>query len=389
MSKTENTPIAAIGSRISSIDVMRGLIIVFMVLDHVRERFYLHVPLSDPMDITTTPPSLYFSRYLAHLCAPMFVFLTGVSAWLYAHPAHKAYRSPTSFLAKRGLFLIFLEVTAVYLVWASSFNTFYLQVIWAIGLCMLVLSVLSKLNYWVIGFIGFTIVIGHNLLSPIHFEPSEWGYTLWTILHDRGFIIEDALFPVKVSYPVLPWIGVILVGYFAGPIYHHARSADNRKKLLVTLGLTCYACLLMLRGLNLYGETVEWQTQDSMLLTVMDFFNYTKYPPSLDYLLVTIGTGLLLLRLFESFDNGLTKALNVFGSVPMFVYLAHLYLLLVLYGVLYLLFGDNQGSRYGFDSIYMVWAVTILVPVLLYKPSKWFANYKHLEKRNKPWLTYF
>ena len=385
---TQNSAVAP-SNRIMSIDVMRGLIIIFMMLDHVRERFFLHVPVSDPMDIHTTPPELYFSRYLAHLCAPMFVFLTGLSAWLYAHPANKPYRSPSKFLATRGLFLIFLELTAVYLVWASSFSTIFLQVIWAIGLCMLALSVLSRMNYWLTGVLGFIIVIGHNLLSPVSFTPDEWGYSIWTLLHDRGYLIADGPVPVKVSYPVLPWIGVILVGYFAGPIYQHSRSLAGRKKWLLTAGLTCYATLLVLRGFNLYGEAADWHTQTSALLTIMDFFNFTKYPPSLNFLLMTIGTGLLLLYLFETVDNPLTKALNVFGSVPMFVYLLHLYALLALYGVLYVFYGDNQGSRFGFDSIVMVWAVTALLPVVLYKPVKWFAGYKHREKRNKPWLTYF
>lgn len=375
--------------RILSIDAMRGLIIIFMMLDHIKERFALHIPILDPMDLAQTSPAMYFSRYLAHLCAPMFVFLTGLSAWLYAHPANQAFRSPSRFLAKRGLFLIVLELTAVYLVWAGSISTIFLQVIWAIGLCMLALAVLSKLNYWLVGLLGFAIVIGHNLLSPVHFTPDEWGYNLWTLMHDRGYLTDTGPFTIRVSYPVLPWIGVILVGYFAGPLYAQSRSPENRKKLLLSLGLGCYALLLVLRGFNLYGESLPWESQQSTLLTLMAFFNFTKYPPSLDFLLITIGTGLLLLCLFESLDNRFIRALTVFGSAPMFIYLLHLYVILLCYSLCYAVFGANQGDRFGVDSYYLIWAFAILLPLALYKPTQWFAQYKHREKHLKPWLTYF
>ncbi len=173
-------------SRIASIDIMRGLVIIIMMMDHVRERFYLHVPVSDPMDVETTSPLLFFTRYAAHLCAPVFIFLTGLSAWLYAHPAKGGFRSPTGFLFKRGLFLIFIEVTVIYFVWAASYSmVWWLQVIWAIGLSMIALSVLSKLNHWMIGALGFLIVFGHNLLdltrmnSVIPSGPSFTTGMLW------------------------------------------------------------------------------------------------------------------------------------------------------------------------------------------------------------------
>ncbi|HET7090080.1 MAG TPA: heparan-alpha-glucosaminide N-acetyltransferase domain-containing protein, partial [Anaerolineae bacterium] len=254
-------------SRIASIDIMRGLVIVLMMMDHVRERFFLHVPVTDPMDVDATAPALYFTRYLAHFCAPVFIFLTGLSGWLYSHPANGGYRSPTGFLFKRGLFLVFIEVTVIYLVWASTFTTLYLQVIWAIGLCMIALSVLARLNYWLIGALGFAIVFGHNLLSPISFAPDEFGYTLWTILHDRNFLVEDGIVPIKVSYPVLPWIGVILLGYFAGPLYGQSMDRSTRRKALVALGLGCLALLLVLRGFNIYGETLPWTVQETGVRT--------------------------------------------------------------------------------------------------------------------------
>lgn len=382
-----NSTGADVKSRIATIDVMRGLVIVFMMLDHVRERIFLHVPLSDPMDVNTTSPALFFTRYFAHLCAPVFIFLTGVSAWLYAHPA-TGYRSPTGFLFKRGLFLLFLEVTVIYLVWASSFTTVYLQVIWAIGLCMIALSVLVKLNYWVIGGLGFLIVFGHNALSPISFTPDESGYALWTILHDRNFLVDGEVLKIKVSYPVLPWIGVILLGYFTGPLYGRSMDVPTRRKILIGLGCGCLALLLVLRGFNIYGETLPWSRQDTAIRTLMSFLNYTKYPPSVDFLLVTLGIGFLLLAWFETMKNKLIDTLEIYGSVPMFVYVVHLYLLLAVYGILRAVFGANQGDRFGVDQVWWIWLGAIAIAVALYYPTKAFAGYKHREKRSKPWLSY-
>jgi uncharacterized membrane protein len=375
-------------SRIASIDIMRGLVIIFMMLDHVRERIFLHVPVGDPIDLSVAGPELYFTRYLAHLCAPVFIFLTGLSAWLYAHRAGGEFRSPTGFLFKRGLFLVVIEVTVIWLVWAGTMTTVFLQVIWAIGLCMIALSVLSKLNYWVIGALGFLIVLGHNALSPISFEPGEFGYSLWTILHDRNFLVDAGALKIKVSYPVLPWIGVILLGYFAGPLY--ARSVDmlTRRKILIGLGLTCLAVLLVLRSFNIYGETLPWTFQDTAIGTVMSFLNFTKYPPSLDFMLITLGIGFFLLAWFESMENRLLDAIEVYGSVPMFIYILHLYVLLAAYTILFAIFGPTQGDRFGVDQVGWIWIGTIVLAVALYYPTKAFANYKHREKRNKPWLSY-
>jgi uncharacterized membrane protein len=193
-------------SRVASIDILRGLVILLMLVDHVRERFFLHKQVFDPMDINNTEPELFFTRLSAHLCAPIFVFLTGISAWLYANPSSGIKRSAPSFLLKRGLILILLEVTLINFSWFGAYNTLYLQVIWAIGLSMIALAGAAYLpRQWIIT-IGLAIVLGHNLLSPIQFSLGEIGYSAWTILHDRGFLMSDAQVNVKVSYPVLPWI---------------------------------------------------------------------------------------------------------------------------------------------------------------------------------------
>jgi uncharacterized membrane protein len=383
----ETPAAAAIKSRIASIDIMRGLVIVLMLVDHVREKLYLHMQVGDPMDAGATSPELFFTRISAHLCAPTFVFLTGLSAWLYAHPARGGLRSPSSFLFKRGLFLVFIELTLINFSWSGTYNTLWLQVIWAIGLSMIALSLLVRLPYWLIGLLGFAIVFGHNLLTPISFAPDEFGYTLWTILHERGVLVADGPLQVKVTYPVLPWIGVILLGYFAGPLYSRATSAMTRRKALIGLGLGCLGLLALLRGFNIYGETLPWVGGETAVQTLMSFINFTKYPPSLDFLLITLGSALLLLAWFETQRNKVMDALEVFGSAPMFFYIVHLYVLLIGYRVLLAIFGPTQGELYGVDDFYWVWVVSALMTLLLYYPTRVFANFKH--RTTMAWVKYF
>lgn len=373
-------------ARIHSIDIMRGVVILLMLLDHVRERFFLHMQVSDPMDVDTTSPGLFWSRFAAHFCAPTFIFLTGLSAWLYSHPANGVARSARSFLIKRGLFLIALEVTIICFSWMGYFHTIWLQVMWAIGLCMLTLALLINLPQRLLLALGLLIVFGHNLLTPISFSPDEWGYTLWTILHDRGYISQGGLIDVKISYPVLPWIGVILLGYCAGPLYAHTRDSDDRKQWLIGLGLACVALFAILRGLNIYGETLPWQQFSSTAQTAMSLFNVTKYPPSLSFLLITLAVMFFGLWLFERPLNRFSNALRVYGSVPMFFYILHLYVLLILYTVGNAIWGTNQGSYFGVNDITWVWLISVVLAVALYWPTKAFSDYKRVAK--KPWLKY-
>ncbi|CAM1358606.1 DUF1624 domain-containing protein [Tenacibaculum xiamenense] len=361
-------------TRIASIDILRGLVMLIMLVDHAREHFFSHQHVIDPMNIQETNPSLFFTRLSAHLCAPIFVFLTGLSAWLYSNPKGKPSRSATSFLLKRGLFLLLLEVTLVNFSWSASYNTLYLQVIWAIGISMISLAFFSKLPRVWIGVIGLLIVFGHNLLTPITFTNTEFGYNLWTILHDRGYLFIEGFIKTRVSYPVLPWIGVILLGYFTGPIYNYNRVQKNRKKLLLYIGLSLLALLILLRGFNIYGETLPWKQQNSILQSTMSFLNYTKYPPSLDFLLLTLGIGFLLLSYFETISNKFAKILKVYGSAPMFFYLVHLYTLLIVHGIL--MFTLNNGEIIKLNHIYQLWLVSAVIAFLLYFPTKKFGDYK-------------
>lgn len=359
---------------------------LIMLIDHVRERFYLHMQVSDPMDVDTTSPALFFTRIAAHFCAPVFVFLTGLSAWLYAHPAGKPKRSAREFLIKRGLFILFLEISVITFSWGASFSTLYLQVMWAIGVSMIALALLSTLPRNTLLILGLVIVFGHNALTPINFVSHETGYTLWTILHDRGFIYQSDMVNVKVSYPVLPWIGVILVGYAFGPLYSETMSNAARSKWLLRLGIGAFILFMVLRGFNIYGETLPWVSHESMVVTLMSFLNLTKYPPSLAFLLFTLSGMFVLLVLFERVREEQLRFLDTFGSVPMFYYILHLYVLLILYGIALGIWGPNKGKYVGVSSIEQIWLISAVLGVLLYWPVKWFSHYKATHRY--PWLKY-
>ena len=373
--------------RLTSIDVMRGLVMLFMLVDHVREKIYLHLQVTDPMTIAATTPDLFFTRMSAHICAPVFVFLTGLSAWLYANPPSGQPRSPRSFLIQRGLLLVFLEITLINFSWSGTYTTLWLQVIWAIGICMIVLGLMSSLPRWFLGAVGFLIVFGHNLLSPVSFQPGETGYALWTILHDRAVLVAGEPLTIKVTYPVLPWIGVILLGYVAGPLYSRALASSRRVQYLLALGVGCLLLLLVLRGFNIYGETLPWVHGETFTRTLMSWLNFTKYPPSLDFLLLTLGVAFLLLAWFDGMENGATRALVTFGSAPMFFYILHLYVLLVLYRIALAIFGPTHGELFGVDDFYWVWIVSPLLAFALYFPTRAFARFKRTSAQK--WVRYF
>ncbi len=242
-------------TRLHSIDALRGLVILFMLLDHVRETFYLHLQVSDPMDVTQTDPALFFSRTLAHLCAPVFVFLTGLSAFLYGE-RHEGRVAVSAFLLKRGLFLVLLEVTLVNFAWTFQLppKVIYLQVIWAIGLSMLALSALVWLPRAALVGLGLVLVAGHNLLDGVHFAPEHWAHVPWAVLHDRGWIgLGDAL-RLRTSYPLLPWIGVIALGYAAGPWFGRSANAARRTRNLLLTAAIALGGFIVLRLNNGYGE---------------------------------------------------------------------------------------------------------------------------------------
>ena len=372
-----------------SIDVMRGLVIVLMMVDHVRERFFYHILVGDPINLDIVSPALFFTRLSAHLCAPVFVFLAGLGAWLYANPKSGVKRSPSYFLFTRGLFLLVLEVVLINTSWFGDIppETIYLQVIWAIGLSMIVLSAMVRLPGWAILATGLVIVFGHNALTPINFAPGEPGYSLWTILHDRGVLYANDVLTIRISYPTLPWMGVIFLGYSIGPLYGADFEQARRRRLLVQLGVACLLLLLVLRGFNIYGETLPWTTGATWIDTLMSMLNYTKYPPSLDFLLLTLGVSFLLMSWLDTMNNPATRVLRTFGQAPMFIYALHLYVLLFAYRIVLATIGPNQGDLYHIDHVWQIWALTVLLAVALYYPTRLFGQYKRTT--DKAWVKYF
>ena len=375
-------------TRIAVIDVMRGLVMLIMLFDHVRETVFLHHQVGDPMDASGVDPALFFTRLAAHVCAPMFVFLTGLSAWLYAHPAAGP-RSAAGFLFKRGLLLVLLELVFVNFAWSGAFPpaVLYLQVIWVIGLAMMALAVLHKLPLKVLALLGVAIIAGQHLFTWLHAEQGSLGYYLLTVLLQRGYLVADGAMKIKVSYPLLPWIGVIVLGYAAGPLYARTFSAETRRRCLLALCGGSLLLLAVLRGFNIYGETLPWVAGDTALRTAMSVLNFTKYPPSLDFLLFTLGLGLLGLAWLESVDNWFTRACATFGGAPMFYYLLHLYLLLVIGITLTAVLGANHGARYGVEHIWQVWLIALALMPVLYFPCRAFANYKRTSQQ--AWVRYF
>lgn len=372
--------------RIVSIDALRGFVMLLMMVDHVRETFFLHAQVSDPMGLDTET-ILFVSRLLAHICAPVFIALTGISAWLYGQK-NGGGKAAAAFLFKRGLFLVVLELTVVNLAWTfdPTPEVRYLQVIWAIGLSMIALSVLLWLPRAALAAAGLVIVFGHNLLDPITIAAGHPGHVLWAILHDRSLIEGAAGTQFRVSYPLLPWIGVIALGYAAGPWFGPQTTEALRARLLVATGLSALILFAVVRGLNGYGEPVPWQVGETWARTALSFLNLTKYPPSLDFLLATVGIGALLLVALDRAPAALTTQLAVFGGAPLFFYIVHLVLLGAANRVCLAIWGPNQGDWFSLPNMGWIWVAAMLCAGLLWLPCKAFIALK--ARRPHPILSY-
>ncbi|CAA2145126.1 DUF1624 domain-containing protein [Methylobacterium bullatum] len=363
-------------SRIVSIDALRGLVMLLMLVDHVREFIYLHAQVRDPMDLSLTPPGLVLTRLTSHLCAPVFILLTGLSASLHAQK-HGDRRATSVFLVKRGLLLILMEVTLVNLAWTRSLvpPVLYLQVIWAIGLSMVVLAALLWLPRAALIVFAAAVMLGHNLLDGLVLQPGDTGYVLWSILHQRGFI-ELPWGGARTSYPVLPWFGVIAAGYALGPLFAGAVAPAPRCKGLLAMSAAGLTAFLVLRCLNGYGEPVPWQTGATSVMTALSFVNLTKYPPSADFLLLTLGLGLALLALFEALPAGSLGLLRTFGGAPLFFYLGHLWLLRLLHdGALALGLGGPSG-RIEAGAPLQIWLVAAALAPPLWLACRWMVGLK-------------
>ena len=376
-------------TRLIAIDALRGLVMLFMLVDHVRETFFLYMQVTDPVDATTTDPGLFYTRLLSTFCAPTFVALTGLSAWLYGQSHSKGQVS--EFVLKRGLFLIVLEFTVVGYAWPTQAPAFpptaiWLQVIWAIGISMIALAALLHLPRVAQFAVGLAIVCLHNLLDPIRLTADQPGYVAWAILHQRS-LMEFGGIAVKTTYPILPWIGVILLGYACGPWFAKGSDPQRRIRRLAMTGVGLVLGFVLIRYLNVYGDK-PWFVAENSTRTVMSFLALTKYPPSLLFLMPTVGTGCLLLALFEKFENSrVMPHLALLGGAPMFYYVLHLYVLKLIYNVALALYGPTKGTVFGVDNLSTVWIWVALLILPLYYPTRWFAQLKQ-RRKDIWWLKY-
>ena len=376
-------------SRLTSIDQLRGTVIVLMLLDHVRETFYMHQQVGDPMVVDQVEPALFVSRLLAHLCAPVFVLLTGLSAWLYASGKPDGRRAASAFLLKRGLFLVVLELLVVNFAWTLQFppSVMYLQVIWAIGISMIALAGLLWLPRGALAVLALAVIAGHNLLDGVRVQGDGVLAVLWKVLHQRDWITVTDGLRLRTSYPVLPWIGVIALGWVIGPWFARGGDALLRQRRLWMAGAGALLAFVILRAVNLYGDS-PWQSFATLGSTLMSVFNVTKYPPSLLFLLLTLGIGLLLLRLYEQprVARALAPLADI-GAAPMFFYLLHLYVLKLLYVLAEARWGHTHGAYFAVDHVASLWVITALLALALHWPTRAFARFK-ARRRDLAWLRY-
>jgi len=385
--------------RIQSIDVLRGIIMALMALDHTRDYFHIDAMTGDPTNMETTTPILFFTRWITHFCAPTFVFLSGTS--IYLQSLRKTKKELAWFLLTRGLWLMFAELTIVGFGWSFNifFNFFFLQVIWAIGCSMVILSALIFFRYWVLAAIGILLTLSHNLMDYIVItnDNLDVAANFFLITEFEPYSLGSVRF--MTAYAILPWTGIMLLGYAAGRWYNGEVRPETRRKALIITGSLLIALFICLRLVNSYGDPAPWEPQLSFIYTVLSFLNVTKYPPSLMYACMTIGPAMIVLALIENIRNRFTALFNIFGRVPFFYYLIHIYVIHLLCTILFFVDGytmeDNfkipisfafrPKENFGFSLgiVYLIW---LGVLVLCYFPSRWYNNYKTTHK--KWWLSY-
>lgn len=385
-------------SRVESVDVVRGIIMLIMALDHVRDFF--GDASASPTNLAATTAPLFFTRWITHICAPTFFLLTGTGAYLALRRRSKSDLS--RFLLTRGLWLIFLEVVLVRCLgwqWNFDFLLTMLTVLWALGWAMIVLSGAVFLPARVVTAIGVLMIAGHNLLDGVQASSFGAWAPLWTVLHSPGFVFNNGTRIVFAAYVLIPWVGVTMVGYGLGQIYDW--PAERRKSFLARTGLAMIAAFLVLRALNIYGDPSKWAHQKTTFFTLLSFVNTTKYPPSLLFLLMTLGPALLLLRAFDDRIPNLFRPALIVGKVPMFYYVLHVVVIhvlaliaaLVRFGEAHTVFESPTLDRFpitqppgwplGLRWVYLVW-LTVLV--ILYPACRWYAAVK--QRSGNPWLSY-
>ena len=383
--------------RLTVIDALRGLVIIIMVLDHVRDYFHASGYAYDPIDFHTSTPAVYATRWVTHLCAATFVWLAGVSVWL-RHEKTRDTKAVAIFLLTRGLWLVVLECTVVNFGWSFSVPFLpLLQVIWAIGFAMIALAALVWLPRLAVLTIGIVVIAGHNLLDGIQAKSFGAWEGLWMFLHAGGIGMWQGQPFALLFYPVVPWIGVIALGYGMGTVF----TAPRRDLILTVCGLAMIAGFVILRMLNVYGTTAPWADQHDTAKTIMDFMNVQKYPPSLDYVLATLGPIFVLIPWLARLKGPFAGFLVTFGSVPLMAYIAHLYVMHALSiavhfaaGQAWLPFIDTmrhfvlapdlfKGSGFPLWAVYLGWVATIAI---IYPLCRWWQGVK--QRRRDWWLSY-
>jgi uncharacterized membrane protein len=386
--------------RIQSIDILRGVIMLIMALDHTRDFFHIGALTYDATNMATTNPALFFTRWITHFCAPIFVFLSGVSIYLAGMRRTKSELS--GFLIKRGIWLIFVEVILITLAFSLNplFNAFVLQVIWAIGISMIIMGLLIWLPVRVIGLIGLLLIVGHDILTTLKLPPNSSQDVLMKIFFTaRGtlFALDKNHFVFDL-YAVLPWTGVMMLGYLFGTLYRSDYKPASRKAILLYSSTVILMIFVVLRFINAYGDPQPWAVQKNEIFTTMSFLNVSKYPPSLMYCCLTLSVGLFVLAVTENVTGKLAAFFKVYGSVPFFYYVLHFYLIRTLSVIVFFAQGfktsqivtpnvpflfEPQGMGFNLAVVYLIWLTIIL---LLYYPCKWFSNYR--KTHHQWWLSY-
>ena len=383
--------------RLESVDLLRGAVMVLMILDHVRDFFT--DPIRSPIALDETTPPVFLTRWITHFCAPAFVFLAGTGVCL-ASSRGKSRPELSRFLVTRGLWLVFLELTVVRFGLTFNLDFQYLPagVLWAIGWSMVALAGLIYLPMPVVAALGVLTMAGHDLLNGI--EPESFGRFgwVWKVLHEQGSIALTGRFHLHILYPLIPWVGVMAAGYAFGDFL--LRDHRRRQQLLFVLGTCLVGGFVTLRAINLYGDPDPWKYRSSPLFTAFSFVDCNKYPPSLLFLMMTLGPVILALAALDRDRKAglLGRALITLGRVPLFYYLLQWIVIHALALVVALAVGRPigwlvasepltrpEGSGYGLPTVYLMWAISLL---LLYPACWWFADYKK-RHRDLAWLSYF
>jgi uncharacterized membrane protein len=386
--------------RIQSVDVLRGIVMIIMALDHTRDFFHNDAITHDPLDLTTTTPILFFTRWITHFCAPTFVFLSGVSAALSSR--RKTKKEASGFLVKRGVWLLFVEIVIMSMgfTFNPSYNVVILQVIWVIGWGMILTGLLMRISTKAILWTGILIVFGHDLFNYLTLPKSGIGTDLANIFFTAKFYIVplSSRHVAIVLYAIMPWAGLMMLGYAASAWFVNY-TPDRRRKILATAGLCVTALFIILRLINQYGDPAPYSPQRTFGYTLLSFVNANKYPPSLQYMCMTIGPALLLLALLEYRKNIFSSFAKIYGQVPFFYYVLHFYILHTLLVISFYASGYGTGditpksspflfrpdnSGYSLGIVYLIWAGVVLI---LYFPCRWYSRYK-LSHKEKWWLHY-